>query len=96
MIKRVWQVDPLRCPLGSTVKIVSFIEPTRPDVIRKILAHCGLADEPPRTPPNAPPPGFRPDGPPPTTQNRTPKNKAPISKHLLITAPWGPINDSAT
>ena len=41
------------------MKIVSFIEPTQPDVIQKILAHCGLADEPPRAPPNAPPPGFR-------------------------------------
>ena len=27
LIKRVWQVDPLRCPrCGSTMKIVSFIE----------------------------------------------------------------------
>ncbi len=24
-----------------------------------ILAHCGLADEPPRAPPHASPPGFR-------------------------------------
>ncbi len=40
------------------MKIVSFIEPTQPDVIDAILTHCGLADEPPRTPPNAPPPGF--------------------------------------
>ena len=31
----------------------------KPDVIQKILAHCGLADEPPRAPPNAPLPGFR-------------------------------------
>ena len=37
------------------MKIISFIEPTQPDVIQKILAHCGLADEAPR----APPPGFR-------------------------------------
>ncbi len=60
LIKRVWQVDPLRCPhCGSTMKIVSFIEPTQPDVIQKILAHCGLADEPPRAPPNAPPPEIR-------------------------------------
>ena len=26
------------------------IEPTQPDLIQKILAHCGLADEPPRAP----------------------------------------------
>jgi len=59
LIKRVWHVDPLRCPsCGATMKIVSFIEPTQPDVIDAILTHCGLADEPPRAPPNAPPPGF--------------------------------------
>ena len=48
LIKRVWEVDPLqgaRC--GAAMKIISFIEPTQPDVIQKILAHCGLADEPP-------------------------------------------------
>ena len=33
------------------MKIVSFIEPTQPDVIQKILTHCGLTDEPPRAPP---------------------------------------------
>ena len=32
---------------------------TQPDLIQKILTYCGLADEPPRAPPNAPPPGFR-------------------------------------
>ena len=36
----------------------SFIEPTQPNVIQKILAHCGLADEPPRVPPHASPPGL--------------------------------------
>ncbi len=46
-----------RC--GSTMKIISFIEPTQPDAIQKILAHCGLADEPARAPPHAPPPAFR-------------------------------------
>ena len=52
LIKRVWQVDPLQCPrCGSPMKIISFIEPTQPDVIQKILAHCGLADEPARAPP---------------------------------------------
>ena len=60
MIKRVWQVDPLRCPrCDATMKIVSFIEPTQPDVIDAILTHCGLADEPPRAPPRAPPPPTR-------------------------------------
>ncbi len=37
------------------MKIVSFIEPTQPDIIDAILTHCRLADEPAR----APPPGFR-------------------------------------
>ena len=41
------------------MKIISFIEPTQPDVILKILAHCGPADEPPRAPPHASPSGFR-------------------------------------
>ncbi len=60
LIKRVWQVDPLQCAsCGSTMKIVSFIEPTQPDVIDAILTHCGLADEPARAPPTAPPPEIR-------------------------------------
>ena len=47
LIKRVWHVDPLRCPTcGAAMKIVSFIEPTQPDVIDAILTHCGLADKP--------------------------------------------------
>ena len=41
------------------MKIVSFIEPTQPDVIDAILTHCGLADEPPRAPPQAPPSEIR-------------------------------------
>ena len=41
------------------MKIVSFIEPTQPDVIRKILTHCGRPDEPPRAPPQTPPPTIR-------------------------------------
>ncbi len=41
------------------MNIVSFIEPTQPDVIQKIITDCGLADEPPRAPPNAPPPENR-------------------------------------
>ena len=60
LIKRVWQVDPLRCPrCGSTMKIVSFIEATQPDVIDRILTHCGLPQEPPRAPPQPPSPVFR-------------------------------------
>jgi len=60
LIKRVWQVDPLLCPrCGSTMKIVSFIEATQPDVIDRILTHCGLPQEPPRAPPQPPSPAFR-------------------------------------
>ncbi len=60
LIKRVWQVDPLQCPrCGGTMKIVSFIEPTQPDVIDRILTHCGLPQEPPRAPPQPPAPVFR-------------------------------------
>ncbi len=51
MIKRVWQVDPLLCPrCGGAMNVVSFIEPTQPDVIDAILTHCRLADEPARAP----------------------------------------------
>ena len=41
------------------MNIVSFIEPTQPDVIDAILTHCGLADDPPRAPPQASPTEFR-------------------------------------
>ncbi len=41
------------------MKVVSFIEPTQPDVIDAILTHCGLPDEPPRAAPQAPPPPTR-------------------------------------
>ena len=33
------------------MRIISFMDPTQPEVIQKILTHCGLADEPPRAPP---------------------------------------------
>ncbi len=41
------------------MKIVSFIEPTQPDVIHKILTHCGLPDEPARAPPRTASLAFR-------------------------------------
>ncbi len=60
LLKRVWHVDPWRCPsCGAAMRIVSFIEPTQPDVIDAIQTHCGLPDEPPRAPPQAPPPEIR-------------------------------------
>ena len=52
LIKRVWSVDPLICPrCGGRLSIVSFIEPSQPDVIQKILTHCGLWQESSRAPP---------------------------------------------
>ncbi len=41
------------------MKIVSFIEATQPDVIDRILTHCGLPEEPPRAPPQPPAPVIR-------------------------------------
>lgn len=52
LIKRVYEVDPLACPeCGTTMKVISFIEPPQQDVIEKILRHCGLWQEPARGPP---------------------------------------------
>ncbi len=47
-IKRVYEVVPLKCPeCGGTMAIISFIEKReQPDVIEKILKHCGLWDRP--------------------------------------------------
>ncbi len=48
----MWSVDPLICPrCGGRLSIVSFIEPSQPDVIQKILTHCGLWQESSRAPP---------------------------------------------
>ncbi len=64
LIRRVYQADPLRCPrCGGTMKIISFIEAHQRSVIRKILQHCGLWQDPPlRGPPKRahPPPGPKP------------------------------------
>ena len=52
LIKRVWSVDPLDCPrCGDRMKIVSFIEPSQPDVIERILRHGGLWAASSRAPP---------------------------------------------
>jgi hypothetical protein len=56
LIKLVYEVDPLKCPdCGGTMKLISFIEHSRqPDVVQKILRHCGLwKDRPKRGPPKA-------------------------------------------
>jgi len=50
LIKRVYEVDPLSCPkCGGQMKIISFIERDRGDVIERILRHCGLWQGPIRT-----------------------------------------------
>ena len=42
-IKKIWEVDPLECPrCGVEMKIISFITPSQPNVIRRILEHLGL------------------------------------------------------
>jgi len=47
LIKRVYEVDPLRCPkCGGQMRVIAFIERRQRDVIRKILEHCGLWEEP--------------------------------------------------
>ncbi len=58
LIKRIYQADPLLCPkCGGTMKIIAFIEARQGEVIRKILEHCGLWQDPPaRAPPQAPHP----------------------------------------
>ncbi|MBF8249203.1 MAG: ABC-type multidrug transport system, ATPase and permease component [Bacteroidetes bacterium] len=37
LIARVFEVDPLRCPCGGTMRVIAFI--LNPAVIRKILQH---------------------------------------------------------
>ncbi len=57
MIKKVYEVDPLKCPKCSgQMRIISFIEAKdQMDVIEKILKHCNLWVEPAeRAPPKKP------------------------------------------
>ena len=53
LIQQVYHADPLLCPkCGGTMKIIAFIEANQANVIRKILQHCGLWEDPaPRPPP---------------------------------------------
>lgn len=55
LLKRVFEIDPLCCPnCGGTMKIISFVERRdQPDVVEKILRHCGRWDRPAS---RAPPP----------------------------------------
>ena len=59
LIKRVYEVDPLICPrCGGLMRIISFIKTCQGEVIRKILTHCGLREDPEaaeRPPPRAAP-----------------------------------------
>jgi len=62
LIQRVYQADPLLCPkCGGTMKIIAFIEARQGHVVRQILEHCGLWQDPP--PPNANPPPRSPPRP---------------------------------
>ena len=50
MIRRIYEVDPLLCPCGGTMRILSFL--TDPPVVRKILRHLeSQSRERPRGPP---------------------------------------------
>jgi len=43
LIIKVYEVDPLRCPAcGGAIQIISFIDKCQPEVVEKILRHCGL------------------------------------------------------
>ena len=51
LIQRIYQVDPLLCPkCGGTMKIIAFIEARQGQVVRQILEHCGLWQDPPPRP----------------------------------------------
>jgi hypothetical protein len=61
LIKRVFEVDPLKCPAcGGAMKIIGFIERGQHDVIQRILRHCGLWEGPIRTLANSRAPPRRP------------------------------------
>ena len=60
LLKRVFEVDPLCCPnCGAQMRIIAFIERRdQPDVVERILEHCGLWDLPAS---RAPPPEAEPE-----------------------------------
>ena len=54
LIKKVYEVDPLRCPeCGGEMKVISFIEKCQGEVVEKILRHCGLWKDAASRPPPA-------------------------------------------
>lgn len=52
LIARVFEVDPLSCPCGGALRVVSFI--LDPGVIRKILQHRARPEARAHAPPAAP------------------------------------------
>ena len=51
LIAKVFEVDPLRCPCGATMRVVAVI--LEPPVIRKILDHLALPEARAHAPPSA-------------------------------------------
>ena len=49
--RRSFEVDPLRCPCGATMRVVAVI--LEPPVIRKILDHLALPEARAHAPPSA-------------------------------------------
>jgi hypothetical protein len=47
----VYEVDPLKCPnCGGTMEVIAVIDADRqPDVVQKILRHCGAKPREPKS-----------------------------------------------
>jgi len=59
LIQRVYEIDPMCCPeCGAQMRIISFVgRHNQPEVVDKILNHCGLEGRPAsRAPPSTPSP----------------------------------------
>jgi len=42
LIRKVYEVDPLRCPdCGGEMKVINFIDKSQADGVEKIVRHCG-------------------------------------------------------
>ena len=61
LMKRVLELDPLRCSCGGELRLVAVITPAQPEVVRRILLHLGRWPPPLRRPR----PSSRPPPPPP-------------------------------
>ena len=53
LIRKIWEVDPLKCPkCGGVMKVISIIDAKQADVIQRILKSLGLwTEDSPRAPP---------------------------------------------